>query len=85
MVTKEDLKAWLVEALNEFGGEAHHVDVAKHIWAKHRDVLEASGDLFYTWQYDLRWAADSLRRAGKLQPKPKGDQGPWRLAERSKT
>ncbi|SDW39046.1 hypothetical protein SAMN05444006_10397 [Allgaiera indica] len=25
-----------------------------------------SGDLFYTWQYDMRWAAQNLRGAGKL-------------------
>lgn len=85
MANKSDLKNWLIDALNDLGGEAHHVDLAKQIWAKHRGLLEASGDLFYTWQYDLRWAADSLRREGQLQPKPRGDQGPWRLAERSRT
>ena len=80
MASKDDLKDWVIEALVAFGGSAHHVDVAKHIWANHRAELEASGDLFYTWQYDMRWVADYLRREGKLQPKPKGDRGPWQVA-----
>ena len=80
MATKDDLKDWVIEALMACGGTAHHVKVAKHIWANHQADLEASGDLLYTWQYDMRWAADHLRREGKLLPKPKGDQGPWQLA-----
>jgi hypothetical protein len=80
MATKDDLKDWVIEAQEACGGSAHHVDVAKHIWANHRSDLEASGDLFYTWQYDMRWAADHLRGEGKLQAKPKGDRGPWQLA-----
>jgi hypothetical protein len=79
MPTKDGLKGWVIEALEASDGSAHHVDVAKHIWANHQAELEASGDLFYTWQYDMRWAADRLRREGKLLPKPKGDRGPWQL------
>ncbi len=80
MATKHDLKGWVIEALNAHSGTAHHIDVARHIWNHHRADLEASGDLFFSWQYDMRWAADHLRREGKLMPKPKGDRGPWRLA-----
>jgi len=79
MATKADLKDWIVDALKASGGRAPHIDVAKYIWANHRDDLEAAGNLFYTWQYDMRWAADRLRRESKLMPKPKGDQGPWQL------
>jgi hypothetical protein len=79
MATKHDLKDWVIEALLTCGGKAHHIDVAKHIWVNHRADLETSGDLFYTWQYDMRWAADNLRREGRLLPKPKGDTGPWQL------
>lgn len=80
MATKDDLKGWVIEALNAYGGQAHHTDVARHIWDHHRADLEASGKLFYSWQYDMRWAADHLRREGRLMPKPRGDRGPWRLA-----
>jgi hypothetical protein len=64
--TKENLKAWVVEALRARGGRAHLVDVAKHIWKHHRTDLEDSGDLFYRWQYDMRWAANILRNEGVL-------------------
>ena len=81
MATKDDLKDWVIEALTAQEGSAHHVQVAKYIWQNHEADLIASGDLLYTWQYDMRWATDQLRRQGRLLPKPKGDRGPWRLAE----
>ncbi len=59
--TKLSLKTWIVEALQEAGGALHHVRVAEHVWRHHKDELEQSGDLFFTWQYDLRWAAQTLR------------------------
>lgn len=80
MATKNDLKAWVVEALKVSGGQATIPDVAKHIWDHHEADLRKSGELFYTWQYDMRWAANQLRAEHKLQPKPRGDNGPWRLA-----
>jgi len=83
MATKHDLKDWVIEAIEACGGSAHHVEVAKHIWANHREDLEASGNLFYTWQHDMRWAADHLRRDGKLLPKPKPKGGRGRSLERS--
>ena len=61
MATKEDLKIWVIEALTAFGGSAHHITVAKHIWDNHQSELNESGDLFYEWQYQMRWAADKLR------------------------
>jgi len=79
MTTKNDLKDWVVQALKAHGGEARIPVVAKHVWDNHEPELRASGELFYTWQYDIRWAANRLRDEGHLQPKPKGDRGPWRL------
>jgi hypothetical protein len=66
MATKFDLEEWVLEAVAAEGGEAFIVDVAKHIWSRHRVELEASGTLFFTWQYDMRWAAQNLRRKQKL-------------------
>ena len=79
MATKNDLKSWVIQALKEQGGSARIPEVAKHIWDNHEAELRASGDLFYTWQYDMRWAADRLRAEYRLQPKPRGERGPWRL------
>jgi hypothetical protein len=66
MVNRADLEEWVLASVRE-RGNASVLDVAKDIWAGHAAELESSGDLFYTWQYDMRWAADRLRKAGKLR------------------
>jgi len=75
MAIKADLEDWVIQALHALDGEAHLVRVAEHIWTNHEADLRASGDLFYTWQYDMRWAAQNLQKAGKLQKLSKS----WRL------
>lgn len=61
-------------------GRGTVVQVCKLVWELHREDLEKSGDLFYTWQYDIRWAAQNLRDAGVLV-KLDGDRtGVWTLA-----
>jgi hypothetical protein len=60
-----DLENWVLASVMS-RGQASVVEVAKDIWKEHRAELESSGDLFFTWQYDMRWAADRLRKAGKL-------------------
>ena len=77
MTSKDNLIEWTMEALASLGGAAHHVEVAKHIWHHHEEDLRAAGDLFYTWQYDLRWAAFKLRERDRLQPA--GRDGVWRV------
>ncbi len=79
MATRRDLMDWVVDALRDNGGQASIVEIARHMWNHREDDLRGSGDLFFTWQYDMRWAADHLRREGRLRPKPKGDRGPWHL------
>lgn len=79
MATKDDLSAWIVEALREAGGRAQLIDVARYIWEEYEDELRASGDLFYTWQYDMRWQAQKLRNEGVLLPDSKTSQGTWAL------
>jgi len=66
MATKADLQEWVLEALRTLGGEGHLARVAEHIWVNHEKELRASGDLFFTWQYDMRWAAQNLQNAGRL-------------------
>lgn len=51
------MKVWIVECLNSRGGAGWPKDVAKYVWEKYESELKASGDILYTWQYDLRWAA----------------------------
>jgi hypothetical protein len=79
MATKHDLQGWVLEALRELGGEGTVVEVAEVVWRRHEPDLRASGALFYTWQYDLRWAAQVMRNDGRLQPSHGSKTAPWRL------
>lgn len=79
MAVRDNLMDWVVEALNELGGEAQQIDVAKVVWRRHEQHLRESGDMFYTWQYDLRWAATRLRKSGRLELNRAGK--PWRLPQ----
>ena len=80
MYSKVDLELWLLDALKELGGSAHHVRIAELIWAKHEPDLRGSGDLLFTWQYDLRWAAQRLRGSGELMSMEGRQDGIWDLA-----
>jgi len=56
MAVKADLQNWILEALEALGPSTV-AEVAKCVWDMHEADLRASGDLFYTWQYDMRWQA----------------------------
>lgn len=60
------LKAWVIEALKANGGKASVLEVSQHIWMHHEPDLRAAGDLLYTSQYAMRWAAQALQLEGKL-------------------
>ena len=79
MAEKADLDGWVRDALSSSGGKASLVQVAKHIWIRHETDLRGSGDLFYTWQYDMRWAANRLRRRGIMKPVISSPSGIWEL------
>jgi hypothetical protein len=52
-------------------------DIARYIWDNFEDDLRKSGEFFYVWQYDLRWAGDALVRSGKIRKGP--PPGTWHL------
>lgn len=81
MSDRNDLKDWVHEAVIALGGEARIAEIAEHIWNHHRDELRQSGSLFYTWQYDMRWAAKRLRDEDRLAPAEKTKRGLWSVAE----
>jgi hypothetical protein len=56
------------------------VQVSREVWRQHESDLRNSGDLFYTWQYDIRWAAQRLRNDGVLAKAPRGSNLPWVIA-----
>ena len=79
MRNREDLQDWVYQALKSLGGKGRIVDVAKYIWKYYEEDLKASGDMFYTWQYDMRWAATKLRGSKKILPAEKSQKGEWKL------
>jgi hypothetical protein len=77
MATRADLVPWIVDGLIANGGRIHFVEIAKHIWTNHRREIEGSGDFFFKWQYEMRWAGNQLVRAKKI--KKLGHSGIWEL------
>ena len=67
MTARELLAQWVTEALEAHGGGGSPASVAKYIWDHHEAELRARGELFYTWQYEMRWAAQKLRDRGVLK------------------
>jgi hypothetical protein len=79
MATREELEGWLVEALTLVGGRGSIVDLCKKIWEHHETEPQQSGDLFYTWQYDVRWAANRLRRRKVMKSVEQSAPHVWEL------
>lgn len=73
---------WVVEALEGLGRSATIREICKYVWEKdeYRDEILANEKLTYTWQYDIRWTGDILRREGKLLPTDSKHPGIWTLA-----
>ena len=80
MTTRENMKEWVLVALTSLGGRGWPKAVAKYIWEHYEIDLRESGSLLYTWQYDVRWAAQSLRDAGILKPVYGRRDFPWEIA-----
>ncbi len=78
-MTKDELPDVVTKALRALGGTANVVEVAKEIWKQHETELSTSGDLFFTWQYDMRWAAQKLRDAGNLSHVRENGRSAWQL------
>ena len=79
MARKENLREWLIEALEENNGRASIVDVCRYIWNHYENELRISGDLFFTWQYDVRWPATQLRKEGIMRAAHLSPKGIWEL------
>jgi hypothetical protein len=74
---KSDLKPAVLAALNHLGGAGNVTEIARYIWENYETELRNGGDLFYTWQYDMRWAGQALQGEGKLLKK--GDKRCWSI------
>ena len=78
-VAGEYLIPWVREALEQLGGRGTIVEVCREIWRRHENDLRSLGDAFYTWQYDVRWAAHALRRDGTANLTKDGNRSVWVL------
>ncbi len=78
-MTKDMLPELLTVCLLELGGEATIVKVCKCFWEHYEEELKRSGDLLYTWQYDIRWAATELRKNGLMIGAAESPRGLWQL------
>ena len=79
MAQKAELKAWVLEAIDSLG-PSNVVAVSRFVWEQYETELRKSDALFFTWQYDLRWAAQALRNEGLLGPVGRGRAALWRRA-----
>ncbi|EKT4489722.1 hypothetical protein [Shewanella algae] len=80
MAKREDMKDWILTCLKARGGKGSPRDVSKYVWEHYEHELRQSEDLLYTWQYDIRWAAQKLRNDGILKPVNGRKDLPWELA-----
>jgi hypothetical protein len=79
IMTKHDLPDLLHDTINYLGGSASIIEICKVFWSKHEMVLRNSGDLFYTWQYDIRWAATELRKTARMKSADLSPTGIWEI------
>ena len=73
------LRQWIIEALEYYGGAATMIDVSRRIWETHEMDLRENGDMFYRWQYTMRWSATTLRKDSILVPTSHSERGIWAL------
>lgn len=76
---KEDLPGKLIEVLKELGGKGTIIEICKKFWEINGKDLSEKNDLFYTWQYDIRWAATELRKSKIMKSKDISPRGIWEL------
>ena len=77
MALRDNLAPLVEHYLKAAGGSATIRELARQIWNNHEPLLRSSGDDFYVWQYEMRWAGQRLVKAGKMtKTKPRGV---WRL------
>jgi len=76
---KKELPNIIHKLLIDSGKPLSIMDISKLIWKQYKLNLLVSGDLFYTWQYDFRWAATELRKRGIMKSNQESKKGYWEL------
>ena len=68
MIKRSDLPGLLHIILLDLGGRAEMMTIFKEFYNKYGKLFTEDNPLFYTWNYDIRWAATALRRDGIMAP-----------------
>ena len=79
MLDKHDLPDIVIKALRNNGNKGTIVEVCQYIWNNYEEELRKSNDLFYTWQYDMRWVGVQLRKEGIIRSTSLSLRGLWIL------
>jgi hypothetical protein len=79
MKIRKDLCPWIVEALEAMGGKGTITKVKVFILDHHVNELKDSGNLFFTWNDDIFWAATQLRAQGVLKKAKATSKNVWAL------
>jgi hypothetical protein len=79
-LNRDEMKEWVVIALQSLGGSGTIIDICKYIWKEHEETIRNSGDAFYTWQYEVRWAGSLLRKEGIIKSSGASERGVWELS-----
>lgn len=78
-MNRHDLPDILYNAIKDMSGQTSIIDVSKFIWKHYKNDLRNSGNLFYTWQYDIRWAATELRKSNRMRAAEQSPRGIWEI------
>ena len=78
-MTREDLPSILYKAIVDMGGKTSIIDICRYVWEKHEAELRQSGNLFFSWQYDIRWAATELRKSKRMVAAKVSPRGIWEV------
>lgn len=67
-MVRNDLPDLLYKTIQSLGGKASMMDIFREFWKLYANKLDPAEDMFYTWNYDIRWAATELRKNGRMKP-----------------
>lgn len=76
-MSRNDLIELIVVAIRDAGGSANIAQIGRYVWDNYEAELRNSGDFFYKWQYELRWASDVLVREKRIKKGP--PRGVWHV------
>lgn len=65
---RKNLPEILYKIIEKNGGRATMMEVFRSFWKHYGQNFTESDDMFYTWNYDIRWAATELRKKGRMKP-----------------